>query len=250
MESRLKILNVAVDLVDMDQALNRIEHFLNSEQRPHSVFAVNPEKSFFMSRDPRFYQVFSTADMLIPDGVGVVMAARILHGVRLPRVTGAELMEKLCCLAAQRGRKVFFYGAMEEVNRKAVEELAFRYPGLQIAGRANGYIALDEMPGLVEKINDSAAEILFLALGSPKQEKWFLSYANDLRTVKVCQGIGGTLDTIAGNVKRAPQKWRDWGMEWLFRLVSDPARIRRQKGVLLFGIKVLATKLRIYENSK
>ncbi len=250
MKPRLKILNVAVDLVDTDQALSRIEHFLGSAQRPHSVFAVNPEKSFFMSRDPKFYQVFSTADMLIADGVGVVLAARMLHGVRLPRVTGAELMEKLCCFAAQRGRKVFVYGAQEEVNRKAVETLVCRYPGLQVAGRANGYIPPDEMPRLVEEINDSGAEILFLALGSPRQEKWFLSHANDLRTVKVCQGVGGTLDTIAGNVKRAPRKWRDCGLEWLFRLVSEPARIKRHKGILLFVIKVLATKLGIYENSR
>jgi N-acetylglucosaminyldiphosphoundecaprenol N-acetyl-beta-D-mannosaminyltransferase len=241
--SRLKVLNVSVDPVDMDQAIDRIEHFLSSERRPHSVFAVNPEKSCLMSRDPSFCRAFSTADMLIPDGVGIVLAARILHGVYLHRVTGIDLMKKLCCYASERGRKVFVYGSTEEVNKKAVERLRLRYPGLQVAGRADGYTTSHQMSDLLDKINGSGAEILFLALGSPKQEKWYLSHAGKLENVRICQGVGGSLDAIAGNVKRAPKLWRILGMEWLFRLISEPARFRRQKSLLLFAIRVFAAKL-------
>jgi N-acetylglucosaminyldiphosphoundecaprenol N-acetyl-beta-D-mannosaminyltransferase len=100
------------------------------------------------------------------------------------------------------------------------------------------------MPGLISHINDSQAEILFLALGSPRQEKWFVTYGNYLKNVKVCQGIGGSLDVIAGNVKRAPMIWQKCSLEWLYRLISEPKRIHRQKVLPIFAVMVLLSKLR------
>jgi N-acetylglucosaminyldiphosphoundecaprenol N-acetyl-beta-D-mannosaminyltransferase len=128
------------------------------------------------------------------------------------------------------------------VNRKSAETLKNRYPDLHIAGLSDGYVKESEMRGLIRKINESRAEILFLALGSPKQEKWFATYHDQLEHVRVCQGIGGTLDTIAGNVKRAPEIWCRFSAEWLYRLLSDPKRIGRQKVLPLFAMKVLMAK--------
>ena len=113
--------------------------------------------------------------------------------------------------------------------------LAERFPGLKIAGRANGYVKDEEMPGLIEKINESGAAVLFVALGSPKQEKWFAKYKDKLPHVRVVQGIGGTLDTIGGTVKRAPEFWCRHNLEWLYRLLSEPKRIARQRVLPVFA---------------
>jgi N-acetylglucosaminyldiphosphoundecaprenol N-acetyl-beta-D-mannosaminyltransferase len=242
-ESRLKILDVWVDPVDMSGALERVERFVEEGNRPHSVFAVNPEKNFSVPRDPQLHKVFSEADLLIPDGIGVVMAARILYRVRLARVPGVEMMEEICRLSARKKYKIFIYGAKEEVSVKAAAELQKRYPDLEIVGRANGYVSQEAMPDLIDQINTSGAQVLFLALGSPRQENWYATHADKLHSVRVCQGIGGTLDTIAGNVKRAPQFWCRLNLEWMYRLMSEPKRIARQKVLPVFAYMVFRRKL-------
>ncbi len=244
MNDRLKILDVWVDTVNMDQAIERIYKYLMTSNRPRSIFAVNPEKSFSVPKDPLLHKIFKAADMLIPDGIGVVLAARFLHGRKLSRVPGVELMEKICQLSAQTGYRLFIYGAKEEVNKTAVGELRNRYPDLKIVGRSNGYLEEDKMDALIEKINNSEAEILFIALGSPRQEKWYAKYKDKLESVKICQGIGGSLDAITGNVKRAPKFWIDLNLEWLYRLISEPERIKRQKVLPIFAGKVFLSIFR------
>jgi len=240
---RLKILNIWVDPVTMGQALDRVDEFVEKGTRPHAVFAVNPEKNFSVPKDPELYETFRKADLLIPDGIGIVIAARILYGASLSRVPGVELMDNICDLSARKGYRVFIYGAKEEVSRLAAEKLLGRYPSLKIAGRANGYVKDNDMQELVQAINRSEAQVLFLALGSPKQEKWFATHGSSLTSVRVCQGIGGTLDTIAGNVKRAPEFWCRWNLEWMYRLLSDPRRIKRQKALPVFAWQVLLEKI-------
>ena len=115
---------------------------------------------------------------------------------------------------------------------------------LKVAGRCNGYISDAEMPALINRINKSRAEVLFIALGTPKQEKWFAKYHRELKYVKVCQCIGGTLDAIAGNVKRAPEIWQKFSLEWLYRLITQPSRIRRQMILPLFVFAVFKMKLK------
>jgi len=246
LNDRLKILNVWVDAVDMERAISRVKQFLEKGNRPHSILAVNPEKNFSVPKDPILNETFRTADLLIPDGIGVVIAARILYNIKLSRVPGVELMEKICELAAKDNYGIFLYGAREEVNASAAKALAERHKGLKVAGRSNGYIKEQEMNELVSKINVSKANILFLALGSPKQERWFAAHKDALENIRVCQGIGGTLDTIAGNVKRAPEIWQKYNAEWLYRLIKEPGRISRQKMLPLFGAMVLITKLKAY----
>jgi N-acetylglucosaminyldiphosphoundecaprenol N-acetyl-beta-D-mannosaminyltransferase len=241
--NRLSILNVWVDPVDMDGAIERVQHFVESGDRPHSVFAVNPEKNFSVPCDPQLHKVFREADLLIPDGIGVVMAARLLYGVQLTRVPGVEMMDEICHLSARMGYRVFIYGAKEEVSDNAAAILQKRYPSLDIVGRANGYVTPEEMPTLIERINTSCAQVLFLALGSPRQENWYATYASKLHTVRVCQGIGGTLDTIAGTVKRAPHFWCRLNLEWLYRLLAEPKRIGRQLVLPIFAYLVFRRKI-------
>jgi N-acetylglucosaminyldiphosphoundecaprenol N-acetyl-beta-D-mannosaminyltransferase len=235
MSTRLPILNIWTDTLTMDTALERVAEFLHRGDRVHTVFASNPEKNFSVPKDPSLYSLFRDADLLLPDGIGMVLAARLLYGAKLERVPGCEFMERCCAFAARNGYPIFLYGAKEEVNAKAAEELTRKYPGLIIAGRQNGYLPEKHMAGLLERINVSGARFLFLALGSPRQEKWVAKYGRSLTTVSVCQGIGGTLDVIAGTVQRAPQVWCNLGLEWLYRLLAEPKRIARQKALPVFA---------------
>lgn len=244
MTQRYPILDVWVDAVDMQQALDKAVEFVETGSKAHTIFACNPEKNFSVPRDPLLYKTFQNADLIIPDGVGVVLAARILHGARLRRVPGCELMQNLCGLAAEKGYEIFIYGAKEEVNKAAAERLVERLPDLKIAGRSHGYVPEEEMEALVGRINESKARILFLALGSPKQEQWMSKYLGRLEQVRVCQGIGGTLDVLAGTVKRAPELYCRLGLEWLYRLISEPKRLARQKVLPVFAFRVAREKLR------
>lgn len=244
MKQRLNILDIWVDSVSHDQAIGYVREFLQGD-RPMSIFAANPEKNFSVPKDPQLFKVFRRSDLLIPDGIGIVLAARLLHGKILKRIPGVEFMYDICSLAEKEKRSVFIFGARENVNKSAVEKLHQKYPALQIAGRCNGYVPDARMPELIKQINDSGADILFLGLGSPKQEKWFATHAKELLHVKVCQGIGGTLDTISGSVKRAPEIWQKFSLEWLYRLLSEPTRISRQKFLPVFFFKVLIAAVQV-----
>jgi N-acetylglucosaminyldiphosphoundecaprenol N-acetyl-beta-D-mannosaminyltransferase len=224
-----------VDPVSREEAIERVRAFLRDGARPHCIFASNPEKNFSVPKDRELYECYRQADLLLPDGIGMVKAARVLHGAELSRIPGSEFIFEICRVAREEGRGVFVYGAKEEVNARSCEVLAERFPGLEIAGRANGYVKDDEMGGLIEKINASGAVVLFVALGSPKQEKWFARHKDRLAHVRVVQGIGGTLDTIGGTVRRAPEFWCRHNLEWLYRLLSEPKRIARQRVLPIFA---------------
>jgi N-acetylglucosaminyldiphosphoundecaprenol N-acetyl-beta-D-mannosaminyltransferase len=243
---RLPILKIWVDPVNMKQALERVSEYVEKGDRLHTVFASNPEKNFSFPADAFLYQMFRNADMLVPDGIGVVMAARFLYGLHMERVPGCELMQNVCAMSADKGYKIFIYGAKDEINKKAVETLRNKYPNIRIAGHCNGYLPKDKMDDLVRQINDSGAQILFLALGSPNQERWIAEYGDKLKHIRVCQGTGGTLDVIAGAVKRAPDIYCRLGLEWFYRLIDDPARIKRQKMLPVFAFLMAVEKIKMF----
>jgi N-acetylglucosaminyldiphosphoundecaprenol N-acetyl-beta-D-mannosaminyltransferase len=240
---RVEVLGIPVDAVTMDGAVAFADSVIKNRKKGCYILAINPEKVILLQKDRQLLNTFVSASLLIPDGIGVVLAMRLLHGVEVKRVPGAELMPRLCELAAEKGYGVFLFGSKEEVNKSSAEKLYKIYPGLKIAGRANGYLKEEDMPGLVKQINDSGANILFVALGSPKQEQWIEKWEEKL-DVNIIQGIGGTLDTIAGNVKRAPEIFCKTGLEWFYRLASDPKRAGRQKVLPVFAVKVVREKAR------
>jgi N-acetylglucosaminyldiphosphoundecaprenol N-acetyl-beta-D-mannosaminyltransferase len=246
LNKRLNILELWVDPVDRVEAIRTVKSFMEKGGGPQAVFSSNPEKVFSIPKDPALHETYKNAGLLLPDGIGMVIAARILHGVRLTRIPGSEFIHDICRLAEEEGYRVFVYGAAEDVNRAAVERLERRYPSLQIAGRSDGYVKKENMGNLINRINESGAKILFIALGSPRQEEWFATYKDSLEHVRVCQGIGGSLDVIAGMVRRAPERWQRLNAEWLYRLISEPGRIRRQKVLPVFAARVLAAKVRSF----
>jgi N-acetylglucosaminyldiphosphoundecaprenol N-acetyl-beta-D-mannosaminyltransferase len=238
---RIEILGVPVDCVDMQQSLEAVDAMIQGNS-PKTVIAVNPEKIIKARHDPGLLGLLKNAGLLIPDGIGAVVAAKILYGKSISRVPGSELMPEICKRSLSNGYKLFLLGAAPYVNEKAVAVLKEKYKGINIVGSQHGYYSEDELPGLIERINNSKADVLFIALGSPRQELWMEEYLPQLN-VKVCQGVGGTFDVIAGKVTRAPLLFRKLNLEWLYRLLAQPKRLLRQTALPKFAYLVLKQKL-------
>lgn len=198
-----------------------------------AILAVNPEKVIAARSSSGLLEALKRAELVIPDGIGAVIAARFKGAKMTGRVPGAELMPKLCEMASQNGFSIYLLGASEETNTTAASKLLERYPGLILAGRRNGYFSEQDHQAIVDEINSSGADLLFLALGSPKQELFINQYRDNL-SAKVLQGVGGTFDVLAGNVKRAPAFWRKLHLEWFYRLLSQPSRLLRQTALPKF----------------
>lgn len=238
---RIEILGVPVDCLNMGSALDYADELVRGD-KPAVVIAVNPEKVIKAHEDSWLLDQLKAAALLLPDGIGIVWAARILGLARMQRVAGADLMLALCQRAAERDYRVFLYGAAPEVNIRARNALEKMFPKLRIVGNRNGYVQPPEMAALVEEINGSGADILFVALGSPRQEFWMSTHLPALK-VKICQGVGGTLDVIAGNVRRAPPAWQAMHLEWAYRLLREPQRLLRQMALPKFAWQVLASRM-------
>jgi len=238
---RIEILGVPLDCVDMAQSLDIVDDLIHKKARK-PIIAINPEKIIKARKDLKLLNFLQSAGLLIPDGIGAVLAARILFGKKLSRVPGSELMPAICQRSVEKGYKIFLLGAAPNVNEKAVDVLEKNYKNIQIVGNQHGYFSKDELPRIVKTINASGADILFIALGSPRQEQWIEENLPKLN-IKVCQGVGGTFDVIAGNVKRAPILFRKIHLEWLYRLLSQPKRLLRQTALPKFIYLVFRQKV-------
>lgn len=240
MVERVRVLGVPVDvLCGLSEAVDAVEALVERDDgRARAVLAVNPEKVMAARDDPALLKTLDDAGLLIPDGIGVVLALRWLKRKRARRVPGVELMDALCHRAAERGWPVFLLGAKADTNAAAAEALARRIPELSLAGRRDGYFAKADEAGVIEAINASGAKLLFVALGSPKQELWMREHAAHL-DVRICQGVGGSFDVLAGNVRRAPALFRRLNLEWFYRLASQPSRLFRQRALATFSWLVI-----------
>ncbi|MDB5572565.1 MAG: hypothetical protein JWN93_3748 [Hyphomicrobiales bacterium] len=234
--TRVSVLDVPVDCVDMDTALECADRLM-SNGRPAAIMAINPEKVIACRQRAELRDAIARADLLIPDGIGVVAAVRLMEGVAIQRVAGADLMVMLCHAAARNGRSVYLMGGAPGVAAKAAERLQETCAGLTIAGVRDGYFDEADSGAVIEAINASGADILFIGMGSPRQELWVARHLDSLN-VKLCQCVGGTIDVVAGHVKRAPELFRRFNLEWFYRLASQPSRIARQKNLPVFMLAV------------
>ncbi len=226
------ILGVRIDNVTYDTALAQIDAALHGGGF-HQIATVNPEFVVMAQTNPEFMRVLNATALNTPDGVGLMWAARRLKMPLQERVTGQELVERIAALAAGCGYGVFLLGAREGIAERAGAELTQRHPGLHIAGCYAGSPAHEENQQIVERINESRAQILFVAYGPPKQELWIARNAQRLG-VAIAMGVGGTFDTLAGIVPRAPEWIRRAGFEWTYRLLREPRRLRRQLAIPYF----------------
>jgi N-acetylglucosaminyldiphosphoundecaprenol N-acetyl-beta-D-mannosaminyltransferase len=236
----LSILGTRVSVFDPDdEALHVIRRRISSRQ-PTFCVALNPEKVYRASHDPQLSQVLDSAHIRICDGVGISLAAMLLYRQRLPRCTGIDLFLRLIRLSVQEGWGLFLLGASPEINSAACRALLDQFPGLKIVGSQDGYFR-DSAP-VVESINQSGADLLFVALGSPRQEFWISEQMHGLQA-SFCMGVGGSLDVVSGAVKRAPTSFRKTGTEWLYRLIVQPSRLRRQMVLPLFALGILRSAI-------
>lgn len=210
-----------------------------NEKRQSFIVAINPEKILKAQEDQDLKALLNKATYQIPDGVGVLLASKLKKGGIKERVTGIDMLLTLCEQAAANEKSVFLYGAKPGVAAEAKDKLVEQYPNLHVAGVMDGY-EKDEQK-VIQTINESGADILFVALGSPRQEYWIVDHMKELN-VRIFQGVGGSFDVISGRVKRAPALFQRFGVEWLYRLISEPWRIKRQIRLPLFLLKVWRDK--------
>lgn len=221
----------------MQSALEQVRAMLK-DRAAHPILAVNPEKVIAAQQQSDLLRALENASLVVPDGIGIVMAARLLGKGRMQRVPGSDLMPEICRLAAREGNSVFLYGARPERVSRAATLLQERFPGLRIAGTQHGYVPDDQMTQVIDTINASGADVLFVGLGSPRQELW-ISRHRDRLDVSICQGVGGTFDAICGHPKRAPGIFQKLNLEWLYRLATQPQRLHRQSALPRFVVQVL-----------
>ena len=221
----IRILGVRVDDVSEVEALARVEAMIHAGG-PHQVCTINPEFVVEAWRNQVFAAVLAGADLCIPDGYGLLLAARY-YGVPLRgRVTGVELTWRLAALAAERGYRLFLLGANAGVAPAAAAALVARYPDLVIAGPFAGSPSPRHEPFLRQVIGAARPDILLVAYGHPRQDLW-IARNQPYLGVPVAIGVGGTLDYLSGRVPRAPALMRQLGLEWLYRLARQPRRWRR-----------------------
>jgi len=237
--SSVTLLGVRVDAVTMPQTLAWIEAAVIA-RRPRQICTANPEFVMTARRDTEFMRVLNAADLVLPDGVGLLWAARRLGGHLPERVAGSDLIYRLAELAGAHGWRVYFLGAAEGVAQAAAERLRGLYPGLVIAGTATGDPSPASAGALIAGVRAAQSDVLLVAYGAPAQDKWIARYKAELG-VPVSMGVGGSFDFVAGVAQRAPVWAQRLGLEWLHRLWRQPWRARRIfTAVVAFPLAVMA----------
>jgi N-acetylglucosaminyldiphosphoundecaprenol N-acetyl-beta-D-mannosaminyltransferase len=234
----IMILEVPVHRVTMNQTLELARLYMMGT-RCHQIATVNPEFVMAAGKDPQFMRVLRSADLCIPDGIGLVHASRWM-GTPLPeRVAGSELVYSLAEEAARSGWRLFLLGAAPGVADEAAARFQELYPDLEIAGTYAGSPSIAQNASIVSLINQSKADILFVAYGAPNQDKWIARNQEVLSTVRLAIGVGGSLDFVAGRSRRASEWVQNLGLEWFYRLIKEPWRWRRMSALPQFAVRVL-----------
>lgn len=236
---RINIKGVGFDNVTLEEACSRALELME-EAGSRYVVTPNPEIVMAAEKDEAFRRVLNAADLVIPDGIGVIYAARIQGTPLKERVPGIELCAALFAALAQKGGRVYLLGAKPGIAEQAGKNLAQQYPGLVICGSGDGYFTEDGP--VIAAVNAAAPDLLLVCLGFPRQEKWMAQHRSELH-VGLMLGGGGSLDVFAGAVRRAPQLWCKLGLEWLYRLLHQPSRIRRMCRLPLFLLSAVRDRI-------
>ncbi|HEY7655481.1 MAG TPA: WecB/TagA/CpsF family glycosyltransferase [Burkholderiales bacterium] len=223
MSSRVEIMGCLIDNLSMEETLQKIDGFIRSGA-PHQHVVVNVDKLVKASKDPALRRIINDCALINVDGMPVVWASRLLGKPLKERVAGVDLFDALVRRAADKGWRVFFLGAREEVVRHVSDLYRRKLPRLQVAGYRNGYWNPEEEAGVVKLIADSRPHLLFVAISSPKKEQFLRRYQADMK-VPFAMGVGGSFDVVVGKVKRAPVWMQEWSLEWFYRFLQEPKRM-------------------------
>ena len=237
---RTDVLGVGFDPVTMDEAVDRAMAMLDTDTQDY-VVTPNPEIVMTCREDPEAKEAVEAASLVLPDGIGVIYGAKLLGRPLPEKVPGADFALAMFARMAKTGRSVYLLGAKPGVAEAAGKNLAERFPGLVIAGTADGYFQ-DDGP-VIDAVNAAAPDMLLVCLGAPKQEKWMYRNRDKLK-VRLMAGLGGSLDVYAGVVERAPESWQRLNLEWLYRLKQDPRRIGRMMKLPHFMVCVAGQRIK------
>lgn len=219
----INLLGIDIFAMRMDEVLNLCERHI-ANRSSFLLGVVNVAKAVNSRKDEQLRKSLEDADVVLADGCGIVWLSKLM-GTPLPeRVAGIDIMCRLLERADQNGYRVYFLGARKEVVEKIVEHVHKQYPNVQVAGHRDGYFDESQEKKVAEDIRDSCADIIFVAMSSPKKEK-FLSKWRHLMNIPVCHGVGGSFDVIAGVTKRAPVWMQRFGLEWFYRVLQEPQRM-------------------------
>ena len=237
---KTNILGCSIDKVTMDQAIEIVESYINTGKH-HHIITLNAEILYNAQSDEKLKAIIQQADLVTADGAGIVWASNHLGDPVPQRVTGIDLMEALVKVAAEKGWKLYFFGAAPGVAELAAENLQKKHKNLKIVGTKDGYRSSKQMPELLADIKEKKPDILFVALGAPRQEFWIKEH-KELLQVPVAIGVGGSFDVLAGKVKRAPKIFQQLHAEWLYRLLKEPWRYKRMMALPKFILKIMQEK--------
>lgn len=200
------------------------------------IVSINPEIITKNYKNKELRNIFNSQKYQIPDGIGIIYASKLQKGNIINRITGIDLMNLICQNSVNYNSRIFLYGAKEGISQKAKKELEILYPNINIVGTCSGY---ENENTVIDKINNSNANILFVGLGSPNQENFIINNMDKLNNVKIFMPVGGSLDVISKSLKRAPNWVIKSNLEWLFRVFKQPKRIFRQFSLLKFIFLIL-----------
>lgn len=223
---KVTLFGIPIDNLTLAETVDRVEQMIRNGPT-HQHVVVNVDKIVKLQRDPQLREAILDCDLINADGQPVVWASRLLGTPLKERVTGVDLFAALSARCAERGFRPFLLGARQEVVEKVAEILKHRHPQLQLAGIRNGYWKPEEEASVVEQVISSRADVLFVAMGSPKKELFLRQWKAELQLPFV-MGVGGTFDVVAGLVRRAPVWMQRCGLEWLYRLCQEPRRMWRR----------------------
>lgn len=240
MRNRTKVLNVPFDVVTMKEAVKITMGFLEDGGQ-HIICTPNPEIVMAAQNDRELMEILKASDMVIPDGVGVVWASKYSEVKLKERVAGYDLTQNLFKELKDTDETVYLFGGAPGVAASAAKKMMKQYPGLKIVGTRNGYFSTRDEKEIISEIKKQAPSLLLVGLGCPKQEKWIYDNMR-LTGAHVCIGVGGSFDVMSGTVKRAPAIFCRFGMEWFYRLISNPSRFKRILKLPKFVFAVLKTK--------
>lgn len=237
----MNFLGLPVTNLSRENIIDFLEKTIRERRKIH-VVTINPEMIARQVQNSFFREVLLQADLLVPDGIGIVWGIKFLYGETFRRIPGIELAEALFARGCEQGFRFYLLGGKEGVAEKAAHSLRIRYPGLQIVGYHHGYFQEDQE--IVTSINRTSPEVLLVGMGSPRQELWIHVHREKLVPL-VLMGVGGGLDVWSGTKKRAPRLWCVLGLEWFFRVLQEPGRLKRIVPTFWrFGVLLLREKFK------
>lgn len=240
---KVRIYGVPVSKMGMDQTVAYLAEAIEQRQ-PHQIITANPIMVMSALDDPAYMSMMQQAELIVPDGTGVVWAANYVGEPVAERVPGYDLLNELMKVGELKGWKVYLLGASNEVIQAAADKIRMNYPGIKLVGVRDGYFTDAQDAEVIQSIVDAAPDLLFVGRSAANQEPWIGKYKGQLG-VPVMMGVGGSFDVLSGKLKRAPIVFQKLRLEWFYRLLQEPWRYKRMLLLPKFAMKVMRDKEKV-----